>query len=52
MIERAEGRRLGCLCTRIIELCGFRFSIQRLRIRMTQSWSFSPGTHIPLQNKR
>jgi len=24
----------------------------RLRTRITQSWSFSPGTHIPLQNKK
>jgi len=35
----------------MIELCGFRFSIQSLT-RMTQSWSFSPGKHIPLQNKK
>jgi hypothetical protein len=39
------------LCARMIELCGFRFSIQSLT-RMTQSWSFSPGKHIPLQNKK
>jgi hypothetical protein len=28
------------------------FPSSRLRIRMTQSWSFSPGTHISLQNKK
>ena len=28
------------------------FPSSRLRTRMTQSWSFSPGTHIPLQNKK
>src|SRR5882757_3719622 len=28
------------------------FPSSRLLSRMTQSWSFSPGTHIPLQNKK
>ncbi len=42
-------------------LCGFRtklsafgddFHQSRLLTRMTQSWSFSPDAHIPLQNKK
>jgi hypothetical protein len=44
---------LGRLDIRLrIELRGFRFSSSRLRTRMTQSWSFCPDAHIPLQNKK
>jgi hypothetical protein len=61
VIEREDGRRVGLLCTRIIVLCGFRtklsafgddFPPNRLLTRMTQSWSISPGAHIPLKNKK